>query len=171
VVSAGLFVRSFQAARRINPGFEPGHVLVAHLSLDGYTVPERKQFMERLRDRVSSQPGVTGVTYAQTVPMAPGQWWESLEIQSYVPGTSKNMKIVRNVVAPGYFDMLRIPIVEGRDFTGHDDENPARKARRIQRNSPHALAKCCYQRASAHVMNPGRKDPGSSPWNGVMRTV
>jgi len=32
------------------------------------------------------------------------------------------MKILRNVVAPGYFSLLRIPIVEGRDFTGHDDE-------------------------------------------------
>jgi predicted permease len=32
------------------------------------------------------------------------------------------MKIERNVVAPGYFDMLRIPLAEGRDFTDHDDE-------------------------------------------------
>jgi predicted permease len=35
------------------------------------------------------------------------------------------MKIDRNVVAPAYFDMLRIPLVEGRDFTDHDDEKSA----------------------------------------------
>jgi predicted permease len=35
------------------------------------------------------------------------------------------MKINRNVVTPGYFDMLRIPLVEGRDFTDHDDEKSA----------------------------------------------
>ena len=35
------------------------------------------------------------------------------------------MKISRNVVAPGYFNMLRIPLVEGRDFTDHDDEKSA----------------------------------------------
>ena len=123
IIGAGLFVRSFSAARQINPGFDPGHVLVSHLSLNGYSVPERKLFVERLRDRVLSQPGITAVTFSNTVPLSlAGQWWEPLEIQGYVPGPSENMKIERNVVAPGYFDMLRIPLAEGRDFTDHDDE-------------------------------------------------
>jgi predicted permease len=123
IIGAGLFVRSFSAARQINPGFDPSHVLVSHLSLNGYSVPERKLFVERLRDRVLSQPGITAVTFSNTVPLSlAGQWWEPLEIQGYVPGPSENMKIERNVVAPGYFDMLRIPLAEGRDFTDHDDE-------------------------------------------------
>jgi len=126
IIGAGLFVRSFSAARQINPGFDPSHVLVSHLSLNGYSVPERKLFVERLRDRVLSQPGITAVTFSNTVPLSlAGQWWEPLEIQGYVPGPSENMKIERNVVAPGYFDMLRIPLVEGRDFTDHDDEKSA----------------------------------------------
>ncbi|MGA8577909.1 MAG: FtsX-like permease family protein, partial [Bryobacteraceae bacterium] len=49
----------------------------------------------------------------------------TLEIQGYVPGPSENMKIDRNVVAPGYFNMLRIPLVEGRDFSDRDDEKSA----------------------------------------------
>jgi len=127
VVSAGLFARSFQAASRISPGLDPNHILVSHLYLNGYTLDERKQFMERLRDRVLAQPGITAATYAQTVPLdLSGQWWEPTEVQGYVPGASENMKILRNVVAPGYFDMLRIPLVAGRDFTEHDDEKSAR---------------------------------------------
>jgi predicted permease len=123
IIGAGLFVRSFSAARQINPGFDPSHVLVSHLSLNGYSVPERKLFVERLRDRVLSQPGITAVTFSNTVPLSlAGQWREPLEIQGYVPGPSENMKIERNVVSPGYFDMLRIPLAEGRDFTDHDDE-------------------------------------------------
>jgi hypothetical protein len=31
------------------------------------------------------------------------------------------MKIYRNLIAPGYFDLMRIPLVDGRDFTLHDD--------------------------------------------------
>jgi predicted permease len=126
VISAGLFARSFQAASRINPGLDSNNVLVSHLYLNGYSVAERKQFMERLRDRVVSQPGITGVSYAQTVPLdLSGQWWEPLEIQGYVPGPNENMKILRNVIAPGYFSLLRIPLVLGRDFTAHDDEKSA----------------------------------------------
>jgi predicted permease len=39
-----------------------------------------------------------------------------------VPGLSENMKIYRNVVAPGYFDLMKIPLAQGRDFTERDDE-------------------------------------------------
>jgi predicted permease len=32
------------------------------------------------------------------------------------------MKIFRNVVSPDYLSVMRIPLMEGRKFTGHDDE-------------------------------------------------
>ena len=32
------------------------------------------------------------------------------------------MKIFRSVVSPGYFRLMRIPLVEGRDFTEQDDD-------------------------------------------------
>jgi len=74
-----------------------------------------------------SQPGIEAVSYAHTVPLdLSGQWWEPTEVQGYVPGPSENMKILRNVVAPGYFDVVKIPLVMGRDFTEHDDEKSAR---------------------------------------------
>jgi predicted permease len=48
--------------------------------------------------------------------------WEDLEIQGYMPNLSENMKIFRNVVSPGYFELMRIPMINGRDFTRLDDE-------------------------------------------------
>jgi len=35
------------------------------------------------------------------------------------------MKIYRNVVSPGYFQLLHIPLLEGRDFTEQDDDDKA----------------------------------------------
>lgn len=124
IIGAALFARSFQLARQIHPGFEPAHVLVSHLYLStaGYAVPERQQFCQRLRERLESQPGVTAVTYADVVPLGFGSSpWEDLKIEGYVPSPSENMKIPRNVVAPGYFNLLKIPLIDGRDFTEHDD--------------------------------------------------
>ena len=40
-----------------------------------------------------------------------------------MPGTSENMKIYRNLVAPGYFTLMKIPLIEGRDFTMQDDSS------------------------------------------------
>ena len=124
LVGAALFARSFQMARQINPGFSSDHVLVSRLYLAtaGYSVPARKDFCRRLAERLQSQPGIVGVTYADQVPLASGGSWEDLQVEGYVPGPGESMKLYRNVVAPGYFDLLRIPLLEGRDFTGQDDE-------------------------------------------------
>jgi predicted permease len=126
LIGAGLFLRDFQAIRKIDPGFEPRNVLVSsfYLSTSGYNLEQRKQFCRRLREKLESEPGVAAVTYADGVPLGfQTSWWEDLEVRGYMPATGENMKIYRNVVAPGYFNLMRIPLVEGRDFTEHDDES------------------------------------------------
>jgi hypothetical protein len=39
------------------------------------------------------------------------------------------MKIYRNLVAPGYFTLMKIQLVEGRDFTMQDDDPQTPRAR------------------------------------------
>jgi len=124
IIGAGLFARSFQRARQIDPGFDASHMLVSNLALStaGYAVPDRKQFCFRLRERLERQPGIVGVSYADYVPLGldPGSW-EELDIEGYEKSRSENMQLYRNVVAPGYFKMLGIPFAMGRDFTEQDD--------------------------------------------------
>jgi predicted permease len=124
LVGAGLFIRSFWAARAIDPGFEARHVLVSqfHLSSAGYGPPQRKQFCLRLRERMEAAPGVLCASYADRIPLGfglgPGT---DLEIEGYVPRPGENMAVSRDQVGPGYFRTLRIPILDGREFTAHDD--------------------------------------------------
>ncbi|HXN47514.1 MAG TPA: ABC transporter permease [Bryobacteraceae bacterium] len=124
LVGAGLFMRSFWAARAIDPGFDARHVLVSqfHLSSAGYTDDQRTQFCVRLQDRLEGAPGIVGVSYADRIPLGFGLGPSSdLEIQGYVPRQGENMVVSRNRVGPGYFATLRIPVLEGREFTSHDD--------------------------------------------------
>ncbi len=124
IIGAGLFARSFQTARRIQPGFDARNVLVTQLNLSsaGYKVPDRINFTRRLRERLESQPGVVAVSYADNLPLGYDRGaWEDLAIEGFVAGPSDNMKIYRFLTAPGYFDLMRIPLVDGRDFTEHDD--------------------------------------------------
>jgi predicted permease len=125
LVGAGLFVKSFETAKSINPGFDAHNVVIGafHLSTAGYNQEQSESFCRRLRDRLEATPGVQAVSYADTVPLGfIGGAWEDLEISGYVPGPSENMKIDRNLVAPGYFSLMRIPLLDGRDFTDHDDD-------------------------------------------------
>jgi predicted permease len=128
LICAGLFARGFEATRQINPGFDPNHVLLSqfYLANNGYNLDQRKQFCLRLRDKLESVPGVVNVAYSDGVPLGfEPSWWEDLRIEGYVPTGSENMKIFRNVVSPGYLQLMHIPLLAGRDFTEHDDENTA----------------------------------------------
>jgi len=124
LIGAGLFVKSFQLARAIQPGFDPRHVAVAQMNLSaaGYDAGQADSFRLRLQEALERQPGVTAVSYADYIPLSISAGsWEDLQIEGYVPGPNENMKIYRNLVSPGYFDLLKIPLLEGRDFNLRDD--------------------------------------------------
>jgi putative ABC transport system permease protein len=124
LVGAGLFLKSFQTAREMNPGFQPEGVALARFdfSTAGYDAVQTDGFCRRLRERLEAQPGVTAVSYDDSAPLGfSGGNWETLDVEGYVPGPNENMKIYRDLVSPGYFATMKIPLVEGRDFDLHDD--------------------------------------------------
>ena len=109
LAGAGLFMKSFQLAKTIDPGFDARNVAIAEVELSsaGYRAEQATVFCRRLRQELESKPGVTAVTFADTIPLGfAGASWEDLQIAGYVPNPSENMKIYRNLVAPGYFDLL-----------------------------------------------------------------
>ena len=123
LIGAGLFMRSFELARAIQPGFDPAHVAISETSMSaaGYDAPQADAFCRRLREALEKQPGVQAVSYGDYIPLSVGAGsWEDLDIKGYVPAPGENMKIYRNLIAPGYFDVMKIPILQGRDFTWQD---------------------------------------------------
>jgi predicted permease len=129
LVGAGLFLKSFQTVRAIDPGFVPEGVALAQFdfSTAGYTAQQTDEFCRRLRARLEQQPEVTAVSYDDSVPLGfSGGNWEPLEVEGYVPGPNENMKIYRDLVSPGFFDSMKIPLVEGRDFDLRDDATSQR---------------------------------------------
>jgi predicted permease len=119
VVSAGLFVRALQRAGSLNPGFDPRGVELASLdvSLAGYTDATGPRFVRELIDRVRALPDVQSATIARTVPGG----FEELRFRLAPPGATPSsgdlfFNTSGNIVEPGYFATLRIPLVAGRDF-------------------------------------------------------
>jgi predicted permease len=126
LVGAGLFLKSFQTARAIDPGFKPEGVALARFdfSTASYDARQTDSYCRRLREQLERQPGVTAVSYDDSPPLGfSGGNWETLEVEGYVPGPNENMKIYRDLVSPGYFETMKIPLVEGRDFDLRDDAN------------------------------------------------
>ena len=129
LVGAALFVKSFERARAVDPGFSPDGVALAQFdfSTAGYNALQTDTFCRRLRERLEQLPGVKAVSYDDSVPLGfNGGNWETLEVEGYVPGPNENMKIYRDLISPGYFESMKIPLLEGRDFDWHDDPTTQR---------------------------------------------
>lgn len=126
LVGTALFVRSFQNARAIYPGFDADNVLYAQYDLDTFCpdANQRAQFCLRLRDRIAALPGIASVSFANSVPLQIGSGrWSDLQVEGYVPAPSEDMRVGSSTVAPRFLETLRIPLLEGRDFTERDDHD------------------------------------------------
>lgn len=121
VVGAGLFARALRRAGTIDPGFSAKGVEVAtlDLSLAGYTDDTGPAFARELIRRVRATPGVESASLSAVLPLGmSGMGMGALS----TPGmTGEPLDADWNVVEPGYFATLRMPLLRGRDFTGADD--------------------------------------------------
>jgi predicted permease len=123
IVSAGLFVRALARAGSSDPGFEPRGVELASvdLTMGGYTGAARPAFARALVERVRRDPAVQAASLSRVVPGG----FEGISLGTLsVPGGGTPdidpVAIGWNIVEPGYFATLRIPLAAGRDFTPDD---------------------------------------------------
>ena len=64
---------------------------------------------------------VSPAALAENVPLGLSRGsWEEISVPGYSPGPQENMRVYRNLVSPGYFPLMRIPLLGGRDFTAGD---------------------------------------------------
>jgi macrolide transport system ATP-binding/permease protein len=123
LIGAGLLVRGLNRAREINPGFDGGNILLMTLSLSlgGYDQEEGQRFYDEVTERVRSVPSVRSVTVAQSVPpsLTDGTW-TMYEVDGYDPASDEELIASYNVVGPGYFEALGIPLVWGRGIEEQD---------------------------------------------------
>ena len=165
LVGTALATRSFQAARAIRPGFDAHDVLFAKYHLDTFAPDDasRTQFCLRLRDRVSALPGIAAVSFSDDVPLELGtRSVTDITVEGYTPGPNEQAGIASAIVAPHYFDVLRIPLIEGRDFTEWDD---GAHAPVVMVN--HAFAQRYYKGGSPV----GRRIRADGPWATIVGEV
>jgi predicted permease len=124
LIGAGLAVTTFRRLAASDPGFDPRQVLVAHfqLSTNGYSLDQEKRFNRDLRLRLEAAPGIEQVSYGNAVPLSIFGL-SSDRVQAFGSETDERgvNSVLSLVVAPGYFGLMRIPLLEGRDFTERDD--------------------------------------------------
>ena len=124
LVFAALFVRSLQNLWAQDPGYDRTNVVMFSVDagLAGKKGPERTTTYVSILDALRRLPGTTNVSASVVEPVS-----TSFYLVSSVENAGRTefpeggrVRIAFNLTAPGYFELLRIPILAGRDFDARD---------------------------------------------------
>lgn len=123
LVGAGLSLRAFDKVASTPPGFDVDDLATARIELPAakYDDARAAVFVRDLIERVAAQPGVVAATANSTLPMCGSQMSSPFTIEGRPPWSSgARPHMDRNMVTPGYFRAMGIPLLRGRDFTAAD---------------------------------------------------
>ncbi len=135
LIGSGLMFRSFLELQRINPGFD-SHRLLTFLLVGGRggRAPEqRAAFQREIQQGLSQLGGVESVTAAFPFPLAGGFNPVRWGLEPALADPSKFQAADLQIVLPGYFEAMHVPLIEGRTFTEADNA-PTRKVVIIDRS-------------------------------------
>jgi putative ABC transport system permease protein len=124
LIGSGLMFRSFLALERIQPGFDPHGVLTFQLLGDrGGTQPgQRAAFEREVHDRLAAIPGVLAATESFPLPLAGGFSPIRWGLEPALSDPSRYQAVDFQIVLPGYFEAMHMPLLAGRTFTEADND-------------------------------------------------
>jgi len=124
VIAAGLMIRSFWALSHVNPGFHSEHILTARITPNESYCGDATRclaFYRNVLDQVQSFPGISGAAFVNTLPLGGRVSKRSLEVEDHVDPSGDTAPLFwLNIVTPGYFRVMGIPLLSGRGFSDAD---------------------------------------------------
>jgi predicted permease len=131
LVTAGLFLRAFDKANRLDLGFDASSSVLAmsfDLGLQNYSDARAESFIRELSARARGMPGVEQVSFTNLIPMGSRLIATVIEREADAGAAraadehGPMANVFESTVRPGYFSTIGIPLLRGRDFSTADRE-------------------------------------------------
>jgi putative ABC transport system permease protein len=125
LVGAGLLIKSFWRLLNVDPGFNPQHLLSVELSLTSERYADESQraaFYQQLLERLSTLPDVQAAAIVNHPPFSGRRGIDVFKIEGKPePKGLDDLPLADSrVISPDYFQMMSIPLLQGRAFTAAD---------------------------------------------------
>jgi predicted permease len=121
LVGAGLLVRTVYNLQRIDLGFASERLVLLRVDLRGAgTDVTRPEVINHLLDSFRATPGVQAITYSSLGLFQGGDSYDALEVEGFQPTRDRDRGARVDLVGPGYFSTLGIPIHQGRELLQSD---------------------------------------------------
>jgi predicted permease len=124
LIGAGLMIRTLSRLRNVDPGLDPHNVLTVLFALSStkYDKPVQQiAFYEQLLQRVRSLPGVASAGAIDSLPLGNGGSTQPIAVDGHPAlAMSEQPEVAVRVVEPGFFETMRIPLLQGRALSVAD---------------------------------------------------
>jgi putative ABC transport system permease protein len=125
LTGAGLMIKSFLETISANPGFNPGGLLTAEVSLPAAKYPAPSQqaaFFRQVTEKLQNLPGAVSAAAAENLPLTAGAGTVPFSIEGRPPTPPQERPQGRYyAVGPDYLRTMEIPLLRGRAFTELDN--------------------------------------------------
>lgn len=122
VVGAGLLLGTFLRLTTLDPGFQPGGVLLASVDMGNAGIPAdrislvKREILERLR----AAPDVEAASASVFTPLSGGGWNGNISVDGFTPSGPRDEEVFFNGVSDDFFSTLGAVLLVGRDFGESD---------------------------------------------------
>jgi putative ABC transport system permease protein len=124
LTGAGLMAQSFLRLQAVDPGFNPQRVAAFDVSLfgDKYDGGVRtRRFFWDARERLAKLPGIHSTAAISSLPLGGSENLNHLSFEDVRLTAHGEEPITENRrITPGYFETMRVPVLQGRDFGDFD---------------------------------------------------
>jgi len=123
LAGAGLLIKSYVALNTVALGFHPEHALVMRATVPALPLEAAGQFFSGVLPQIAALPGVSATGAAMAPPGSLSSGSYGAYFVDHMPDQPDQMSgpaAMKNVVAPGTFAALGIPLKSGRDFSDSD---------------------------------------------------
>jgi putative ABC transport system permease protein len=123
LVGSGLLIRSLLRLQNVNPGFDPHSVMTSDVDLPDakYSDTQKAQFFRELIPQLRALPGVQAAAAIYPLPMGGDEIRTTFQIDGHPVAPSEEPHASLRTVTPDYFATMRIPLLQGRDFSARDE--------------------------------------------------
>src|SRR5207237_10255951 len=94
----------------------------------GYKAARYNDLVRRLRDRLEQIPGVRAVTFSDNGLFSGRESADTIKVEGFAPKADRDRVSWEDQVGPGYFGIVGVPLLLGRDIGPQDNEAAPRVA-------------------------------------------
>jgi putative ABC transport system permease protein len=125
LVGGSLLAKTLWRLQHVDTGFRAENVLTFRFAVPAgkFNSEQKGELYERIAERLAALPGVESAGAINDLPFAGSRSGSSFDIEDRAPDPQVLLFAGYRTVSPGYFSTMRMPLLQGRGFSPHDNRD------------------------------------------------